>query len=85
MRKLQSFNVVRDVYHGGVLVGNQCVKVLQNHKNICDFMQGSGMQEKITDLFKIFSEIQPLLYSNLFLREEEVVLICRLCDDFGTY
>ena len=82
---LQSINVVREIYHGRVLLGNQCVKVLHNHKNICDFMQGSGMQEKITHLFKIFSEIQPLLYSNRFLTEEGVVLFCRLCGDFGTY
>ena len=49
--------------------------VLQNHKNMCDFMQGNGMQEEITHLFKIISEIQPPQYSNRFLREEEVVMI----------
>ena len=82
---LKRISVVRQAYHGRVLVGNHCVKVLKNHEELCEYIKDSPMKEKIAHMFRIYSLLQPLLYANRFLSDEEVDLVCSLCDQFGTY
>ena len=69
---LSQINVIRQAYHGHVMVGNHCVKVLEHHINICNFIEGSQMKEKLLHLFQVFSELQPLLYANRFLTDQEI-------------
>ena len=78
---LQFINAVCEAYHGHVLVGNMCVKVLHNYLDICAFMDGSSMKENIAHLFRIFSELQPLLYANHFLTDAEIQDVSKLCDE----
>ena len=81
---LKMIHVSRETYFGGTFVGNMCIKILEHYSTICEFMEGSDQKETLQELFRIFSALQPLLYANRFLSDQEISLICSLCDEFGT-
>ena len=63
-----------------------CVKILDNHNAICDFMdEGNDMKEKLRHLFRIISDLRPILYANRFLTDLEISTACKLCAELGDY
>ena len=61
---LDEIKVVRQAYHGNVFVGNHCKLVLKNHELLCSVVSDKPcIHGKLTDLFGIFAEIHPLLFS----------------------
>ena len=62
-----------------------CVKILDNFTTICDFIDDVQSKDKLNHLFWIVAELQPLLYANRFLEEDEISKVEKLCDELGTY
>ena len=60
-----------------------CVKILDNHNVICDFVQDPTMRENLREIFRIVTDLRPLLYANRFLTEDEITTVCDLCDKLG--
>ena len=75
--------MVRQAYHGNVFVGNHCKLVLKNHELLCSVVSDKPcIHGKLIDLFGVFAEIQPLLFSNI-LTNEQVAQVKELCTRFG--
>ena len=80
---LDEIKVERQAYHGNVFVGNHCKLVLKNHQLLCSVVSDKPcIHGKLIDLFGIFAEIQPLLFSKI-LTNEQVAQVKELCTRFG--
>ena len=83
-RALESMKVVRQAYHGNVMVGNHCIIVL---KTFCDLT--AIIREKVelcnsyNEIFTLFSEIMRYLMERRFLMDDEIVKVVKLCHQFG--
>ena len=81
---LESIKVIRQAYHGNVMVGNHCVIVLKKFKTLTNVIVDKDVCEKFNAVFNLFSKIMNLLMARRFLSEEEVNSLEILCYEFGT-
>ena len=73
---LESLNVVCQAYHGKVMVGNHCLKVLANYEVLTPVInEDENLCQKFNDLFSIFNGIMLLSMCNSFLNKEEILAL----------
>ena len=81
---LESIKVVRQAYHGNVMVGNHCIIVLKRFEVLTSIISGSNqnLYNKFNEIFKIFSDM-TIVMSRRFLEDHEVSALEKLCLNFG--
>ena len=82
---LESIKVVRQAYHGNVMVGNHCVIVLKRFAVLTSIISGSNqnLYNKFNEIFKIFSDVMTIVMSRRFLEDHELSALDELCLNFG--
>ena len=81
---LESIKVIRQAYHGNVMVGNHCVIVLKNFQTLTSVISDNNeLLAKFNQIFSIFSEIMMLIMCRRFLEENEISRLEDLCHQFG--
>ena len=54
--------IIRQAYHGNILIGNHCKIILNNYEKICDVVSNEpGFHEDISECFPIYSELSKLI------------------------
>ena len=81
---LHSIKVDRKAFHGEIFVGNDCKKIIAQNVYVCSVIKGDEMHSKIVQLFRVFGEIQPFLFTKKFLSEAEISRVQAKCWEFGT-
>ena len=81
---LTSIIVERQAFHGDIFVGNHCKIILAQHEYVCSVIEGDSMYPKFVQLFGVFGEIQPFLFTKKFLSEAEISRVQAKCWEFGT-
>ena len=79
---LESIKVVRQAYHGNVMVGNHCVKVLKNCQVLTNVISDEISYNHFNEIFDIFNDM-TLVMSKRFLTEEEILKFDEQCVVFG--
>ena len=76
-------NVHCEAYHGNVFVGNHCKIININYEKLLAVIEDRDVDhDKFLNVFKVFSEIQPLLLTKRFLTDEEISSAESLCHEF---
>ena len=78
---LESINVIRQAYHGNVMVGNHCIKVLEKHSVLTSVLGEVG--NMYNWFFSALSDIMKLVMARRFLEEDEIKRLEELCHGFG--
>ena len=78
---LESIHVVRQAYHGNVMVGNHCIKVLNNYQVLTSVV--GEVQNMYNWFFLTLSEIMKLVMARRFLTDDECARLRTLCHSFG--
>ena len=81
---LESIKVIRQAYHGNVMVGNHCVLVLKEFKMLTDVIVDKDECEKFNAVFDLFRRIMNLVMARCFLFEDKINSLEILCYEFGT-
>ena len=81
---LHSIKVDRKAFHGDIFVGNDCKKIIAQNVYVCSVIKGDEMHSKIVQLFRVFGEIQQILFTKQFLSEAEISWVQAKCWEFGT-
>ena len=81
---LDSIKVVRQAYHGNVMVGNHCVIVLNRYHVLTDIIaDNEEMCSKFNVVFSIYSNAMKLIMARRFPNDEEIDDLCQQCKLFG--
>ena len=82
---LEQLSVVRQAYHGNVMVGNRCLKVLTNYASLTAVIQKENpdLYSKLNESFECFSKAMKLIMERRFLENDEIEDLCQLCYKFG--
>ena len=80
---LEDMKVVRQAYHGNVMVGNHTVIVLKNYKKLTIVVSDRVSYDKYNEIFKLFSDAMKLMMARKFLSDKEVGELCELLNQFG--
>ena len=80
---LENMKVVRQAYHGNVMVGNHCVIVLQRYTELTAVISDQPIHRGFNEVFKLFSDAMTLIMARRFLSNEEVAKLTKLCHRFG--
>ena len=82
--KLEAINVVRQAYHSNAIVGNHCMSILRNHRQLTDVLDDDpDTKAKFDAVFKCFHEIMILVSAKRFLDDSEVARVRVLCNSFA--
>ena len=79
---LESIHVVRQAYHGNVMVGNHCVTVLNKFSVLTSILQNVEKQRKYDWFFSLLSKIMKLVMARRFLDAGECIELKTLCYNF---
>ena len=86
METLDSIEVVRQVDHGNVFIGNQCKIILNNYEKLCSVASDEPeLHEHISESFRIYSDLDKLICAKRFLTEVEILSVKELCTGFGKF
>ena len=80
---LESIKVIRQAYHGNVMVGNHCVIVLQKYSILTNVIADMDIAVKFNFVFDQFSKIMKLIMARRFLEINEISDLEDLTDQFG--
>ena len=81
---LEHMKVVRQAYHGNVMVGNHSKIVLERHKELTEVIADHPeLKAKFDRLFEIFGEAMRYTMARRFLLEDEIEKLEELVIEFG--
>ena len=81
---LESLKVVRQAYHGSVMVGNHCVIVLEKYLELTSVINDhTELYHKLNTIFELFRKIMKLVMKKRFLEDYEISSLENLCNNFG--
>ena len=80
---LEFIEVVRQAYHGNVLVGNHCITVLRKYSFLSSVINDQPVRENFDEIFSLMAQIIILVMARRFLAPEECCKLQKLCESFG--
>ena len=81
---LESINVVRQAYHGNVMVGNHCVILLKMYLVLTSVIEDHIVaREHFNEIFSLLAAIMNLVIAQRFLTEDECNDLEKLCEGLG--
>ena len=83
LNALDSLNVVRQAYHGNVMVGNHCHKVLEGFTTLTNVLPHEDDRARFNTVFRVFDSIMELVLAKRFLSANEIDLLAQRCNEFG--
>ena len=80
---LESIKVIRQAYHGNVMVGNHCVIVLKKFWVLTAVIEDASVRDKFNEIFTILADIMALVMACRFLSTDEINHLENLCKLWG--
>ena len=81
---LEGIKVVRQAYHGNVMVGNHSIIVLKKYHELTAVISNKvEIRNKFDEIFEIFSRAMRLITARRFLTEDEISVLEILTTQFG--
>ena len=80
---LEKMKVERQAYHGNVMVGNHCEKVLEKHSELTKVIEEHDRYDSFNKVFSLFNSAMKLMMTRRFLSDDEILTLTSLCYEFG--
>ena len=80
---IEAIKVIRQAYHGNVMVGNHCAMVLKKFTVLTAVIKEDESCLQFEELFTLLADIMALVMTCRFLIPEEIESLEKLCSKFG--